>query len=215
MKKFLLILSLVLVGLFYFKFFFRKEISFSTNARDVSALEVQQRVGQIYITTTEGKNITGSVIYKGNKPSISTIQKLIIDSAQSKIEKTEVRLPKDANVTLTLAVGAGNLELLLRDSKLTQATISAGASNMHLVLPDKVSSEYTISVGAGNIQIDVPKGVQGLRFVLPQGSSFNVDNQNYTLVNRGYQSKGFDGAQTKSTIHLSAGSANLTIREVD
>lgn len=215
MKRLLLIISPVLVGFVYFQFFLSRTASFTADVDSTSAIEVQQNAGQVYVTTSNGQNISGTVKYKGTKPTITTTQQLILNGVQSKIQEVNINLPEDAFPTLTLAVGAGNLELLLRNSALTTATISAGAGNLHLVLPRNASSDFTISVGAGNIQLDVPTGIQGLRFVIPQGSSFNVDNQNYTLVDGGYQTKGFDEAEIKSTIHLSAGSSNLSIKQVD
>lgn len=71
-----------------------------------------------------------------------------------------------------------------------------------------------LTIGAGNLQIQIPKGIESIRIV-PRDGSLTINQGVYELVNGGYESKNFAQATIKSTLILSAGSAKLSIKEID
>ncbi len=123
-----------------------------------------------------------------------------------------LRFARDVAVALTVNGGAGDLDLDLRDLRLTSLDMNIGASNANIRLPS-VPGVVKVDVdgGASNVEIHIPDDVAA-RIRSDGGLTSISVAPRFKKSGDVYLSDGYDAAERKVDITLSTGAASVTIR---
>lgn len=213
MKKIFLAIG-ILVLVFIILNLINIKSNFSYPVSDSAQINVKAGAGNLNFGSTSNKStVSGYFSHKiFSKVEFNLASNnLALDS--SKVNG-EVNLPSDisfSNISLTL--GAGNLDLNLKESKVDNFFVTSGASNVKLTLPQNSSSKFNFVIGAGNLSLVVPTSgeLDGIKIISTSLSNMNLGDL-WVKVADGIETKDFNKAKVTSIIDLSkGGSVNLDI----
>ena len=129
-----------------------------------------------------------------------------------------VDLPKNTKFSeISLALGAGNLDLDLKMTNVQELLLSSGASNIRLVLPQDVSSKFNLAIGSGNLDLVIPMNgkIEGVKIISASLTNMNL-GEAWIKTSDGIQTKDFQKAKITSIIDLTkGGSVNLNITSIE
>jgi hypothetical protein len=125
----------------------------------------------------------------------------------------DVGLSRQAELDLDVDAGAADLNLDLRDLRVTRLDVSVGAANADIVVPSGAGHvDVVISAGAASINVIVPEGVAA-RISSDSGlSSVDVDTSRFPRSGGEYISPGYGSATDRVYIRIQVGAASVDIR---
>jgi hypothetical protein len=125
----------------------------------------------------------------------------------------QITLNQAVQIALELDAGAADLNLDLRDLKVTALDIDVGASDLELILPAYAGHlTMNVNAGASDITLTVPDGVAA-RVTRTSGvASFTVDTQRFPQSGNRYESPDFASATNRADIQMTVGAASVRIR---
>jgi hypothetical protein len=125
----------------------------------------------------------------------------------------DVALSRETLLDLDVDAGAANLDVDLRDLRVTRLDVSVGAANADIILPSGAGhADVVISGGAANISVVVPDGVAA-RISSDSGlSSVDVDRSRFPRSGDDYVSPGYASATDRVYIRIRVGAASVEVR---
>lgn len=190
------------------------ESDFSYQVSDSARINIKVEAGNINLGSTSNKStVFGYFSHK-------IFSKAEFDQASNSLAfdlskvNGEMNLPRDINFSnIFLTLGAGNLDLNLKESKVDNFFVTSGASNVKLTPPQNSSSKFNFVIGAGNLSLIVPTSgeLDGIKIISTSLSNMDL-GELWVKVADGIETKDFNKAKVTSTIDLSkVGSVNLDI----
>lgn len=159
--------------------------------------EIRQDVrmaGETAIFTLRSENRTPSFSQSGRSPT------------------WDVRLNRRVPTLLTIATGAGQTTLDLRQLQLSQLAVSAGAGQTVVTLPATGVLNASVTIGAGQVIMTIPSGMAARISVSPGIGSRQVLG-NYQREGDRYVSPNYATAPNRVDLQVSGGVGNIVIRE--
>ena len=125
----------------------------------------------------------------------------------------DLLLTPEIPLRLRLETGASEVNLDLRDLKLTDLEIKTGASSTVVTLPANAgSTRVKISLGAASVKVYLPEGVAGHIRVQSGLAGINIDPNRFPVVADGYETPGYAAAANKAEIFIETGVGSVEIR---
>jgi hypothetical protein len=125
----------------------------------------------------------------------------------------QVRLAQDVDLAIEVDAGAGAFTLDLEDLDADTLDISFGAASLKLMLPATAGHvSAKVSGGASSIEVLVPAGVAA-RIKNDSGlSSVEIDEGRFPRSGEFHISPGFDTAENRVDLQISAGVSSIEVR---
>lgn len=213
MKKLLSILGIAIVVFLIFNFINVKS-SFSHKVSNLANINIKTGTGNLNFNSSSEKSlVTGYFNHKlFNNPNFTVGSNgLALNTNKA---NGEIDLSKDINFSnISLAFGAGDIDLNLKETTIDDFSFTSGASNVKLVLPQDSSSKFTFIIGAGNLNVVIPINgkLDGIKIISQSLSNMNLGSL-WVKVSDGIETKDFNKAKVTSIIDLSkGGSVSLDI----
>lgn len=126
----------------------------------------------------------------------------------------DVKLNPEVPMMLDIRTGANEADINLAGLQVTEVRLSTGASSTRLALPDSAGfTQVKIEAGAASVSVRVPSGVAASIHAEGGLASISVDKSRFEPQGSGYyQSKGYDSAENKVEMNVSAGVGSVDIR---
>lgn len=200
----ILVVLPLLIVLTYFFFSYKGNFNLSSEPKNQS-IKIKLAQGNVqisYSTTGELQGAYNSGIVPAFHPRSLTFYAL-----QGNFYAA---IPNSSAVDIDIQTLQGSVIVDTGETQISSTKLNVGQGNILFVPSNRVSSNHDVSIKQGNLSIIVPYGVDGLRFDT-QGKKFpELDKaDNYSYVNSGYQSAGFDDASITAVLKLS-GSPKIT-----
>lgn len=121
-------------------------------------------------------------------------------------------LNKDVVWDIRADVGAVKGTLDLSDLKINNLKIGMGAGNLDIIFGDKhTETKAKIDSGASNLDIYIRDGVGAKIRVQGALNNTNIKSKGWQMIDEYYITPGYDEAESKLILDISAGVANITI----
>lgn len=213
MKKIFLILGLIAV-IFVVLNLINIKSNFSYPVSDSAQISIKAGAGNLNFASSATKStISGYLNHKILDNAGFTLSSNILE-LNTKKANGELDLPSDINFSnISIILGAGNLDLNLKQAKTPNFSVTSGASNVRLVLPQDLSSKFEFTIGAGNLDLVIPTSgnLDGIKIISLSLSNMNLGDL-WVKVADGIETKDFNKAKITSIVDLSkGGSVNLNI----
>jgi hypothetical protein len=138
-------------------------------------------------------------------------------------DTADLRLSREVPIRrLEVDGGASDVTLDLREVQLQRLDLQTGASRLHVSLPARGAVSAGINAGASSLTLEIPPEVAADIRVEGGLSSVTIDEQRFSPVRiqgvpglgfqREYRSPGYDGAQNRADVRISAGAASIEVR---
>lgn len=122
----------------------------------------------------------------------------------------QAAIPRNSDFKIDIHTLQGSLVIDTGETNISSTKLSVVQGNILFVPSNRISSNHDISIKQGYLSIIVPYGLDGLRLDTQGKKLPELDKaENYTYINGGYQSSGFDDAAIKAVLNLS-GSPKVT-----
>jgi len=119
-------------------------------------------------------------------------------------------IPSGSDLDIDIQTLQGSVIVDTGETQVSSTKLNVGQGNILFVPSNRISSQHDFSIQQGNLSLIVPYGVDGLRFDTQGKKLPELDKaENYTYINGGYQSAGFDEASITALVKLS-GSPKIT-----
>ncbi|HEY0736098.1 MAG TPA: hypothetical protein VGD69_14380 [Herpetosiphonaceae bacterium] len=113
---------------------------------------------------------------------------------------------------LTIATGAGQSTLDLRQMQLTQLAVNTGAGQTLITLPERGVLNAKVSTGAGQAVITIPSGMAA-RIQVSAGIGSKEVQGNYQRDGDRYVSPNYTSATNRVDLEVSGGVGSIVVRQ--
>lgn len=198
------------------------ELRFNLGASQVDFFELNDEESRDSLYQLEAKNygiLTPKKKVEGKKTTIEFNEEMGDGRIIRRLNKRELKaaISKVPNIFLDINSGASQFDGNFSNLKLEKLDFRTGASEIDVKLGNLVNLlEANFEVGASSIEINVPKGV-GLKVDFESESGLNnfrySDEIKLSKNNHTYTSEGYDNAEKKINLRLSAGVSEIKINQ--
>ena len=125
-----------------------------------------------------------------------------------------VKLNPEVPIRLDIRTGANEADINLAGLQVSELRLATGASSTRLGLPESAGfTRVKVEAGAASVSVRVPSGVAARIHTEGGLASISVDKARFEALGSGYyQSTGFDSAENKVELDVSAGVGSVDIR---
>lgn len=167
------------------------------------------------ITTRRGERIEESVRGAKARPEITIssaggAQPLLFGFNES--SAWELRLTDEIPVMLSVEAGVGRAALELSDVLLEGLSLRTGVGATTVTLPRRGAYEASIEAGVGETTVRLPPGL-GARISVSRGLGSVSVPRGFARTDDTYTSPGFEDAEARVELRISAGVGSLIIEE--
>jgi hypothetical protein len=204
-KSILIIVVLtLLIGLSHFFFSYNGTFNLSDPSQ-YENMKVRLTQGNIQISHSSTGELSGAYS-SGLLPAFYT-KSLKFYALQGNFQAA---IPSNSDFKIDIHTLQGSLVIDTGETNISSTKLNVGQGNILIVPSNRISSTHDISIKQGNLTIIVPYGVDGLRLNTQGKKLTELDKaENYSYINGGYQSAGFDDSAIKAVLNLS-GSPRVT-----
>lgn len=127
--------------------------------------------------------------------------------------RVDLRVPADVRTRLDVSIGAGTLEVDLREVQARDVRISSGAGTLRLELP-RPSGELPIVVetGAGTVTVEVPGGVEARVAVTGGIAPLRASDRRFTVQGGVAETPGYASARDRVSVVIEIGAGSVSVR---
>lgn len=127
--------------------------------------------------------------------------------------RVDLRVPADVRTRLDVSIGAGTLEIDLREVQARDVRISSGAGTLRLELP-RPSGELSIVVetGAGTVTVDVPGGVEARVAVTGGIAPLRATDRRFTVQGGVAETPGYASTRDRVSVVIEIGAGSVSVR---
>ncbi|HEY0604291.1 MAG TPA: DUF5668 domain-containing protein [Herpetosiphonaceae bacterium] len=124
----------------------------------------------------------------------------------------DIRLNNSVPTQLTIATGAGQSTLDLRQLQLTHLDVSTGAGQTRITLPERGVLDARVSTGAGQAIITIPSGMAA-RIQVSAGIGSKEVQGSYQRDGDRYVSPNYASATNRVDLEVSGGVGSIVVRQ--
>lgn len=217
MKKILIILGILVLALIIVNGINIKS-NYSYKISDNSKIKINGGAGNVNFTSNSNESTLSGYFNHKIFSEIGFVQNSNEFNLTASKVNGNVDLPKNTKFAeISLALGAGNLDLDLKMTNVQELSLSSGASNVRLVLPQDISSKFNLAIGSGNLDLVIPTNgkIEGVKIISTSLTNMNL-GEAWVKTADGIQTKDFQKAKLTSIIDLTkGGSVSLNISSVE
>ena len=126
----------------------------------------------------------------------------------------DIRLNESVPTQLTIATGAGQSTLDLRQLQLTHLAVSTGAGQTFITLPARGVLDAKVSTGAGQTVITIPSGMAA-RIQVSAGIGSKEVQGTYQRDGDRYLSPNYASATNRVDLEVSGGVGSIVVRQAE
>ncbi len=125
----------------------------------------------------------------------------------------QVNLTGNVPLTLNIKSAASNLELNLKELKVTELQLDLGAGNCEVIMPTPTGTTVAyIKADVANTEVNMPEGVPAKIKIDSHLSAFEINRSRFPKQGDYYISDGFDSAQNRIYLEIEGDVGRIAVK---